>query len=295
MAGYFEVSAKTAQRTIDFFRDRMVAPLEYDASKKGYFYTDQSFDLPHFQTTQEEILSILIARNLLSQSAGGIISQSINKFSKKLFRDTRDMGLTEKRLDEAFSATWTGYSPASSDIFRSVAAALLNHHPLIFDYTSPGTAAVSNRQAEPHHLQHYMGSWVLIAWCTLRKDWRKFYLSRMENINVADEIFDPRPISEWQYQINDAFGIFQGEETQTVKLKFTPFRAGWINEQIWHSDQTMTPTPDGGLILTLPVSDFREIKLKILQFGADVEVLEPSELRNQVQDEIAKMAGVYEK
>ncbi|MFO7962876.1 MAG: hypothetical protein R6U50_03050, partial [Desulfobacterales bacterium] len=114
IVSYFEVSAKTAQRTIDFFRDRMAAPLEYDAAKKGYFYADENFDLPHFQTTQEEILSILIARNLLSQSAGGIISQSIHKFSKKLFRDTRDMGLTEKMLEEAFSAIWTGYSPASS-------------------------------------------------------------------------------------------------------------------------------------------------------------------------------------
>ena len=269
--------------------------MEYNAAKKGYFYANQNFDLPHFQTTQEEILSILIARNLLSQSAGGIISQSIHKFSKKLFRDTRNMGLTEKMLEEAFSAIWTGYSPASSDIFKAVSQAMLNHRLIKFDYNAPGTPDVSARKAEPHHMQHYMGSWVLIAWCTLRKDWRKFYLSRIETLQIEDETFTPRPLSEWQYQINESFGIFQGKETQLVKLKFNPFRSAWIKEQIWHPDQNMETTQDGALILYLPVSDFREIKLKILQFGADVEVLEPKELRNLIQDEISKMAGVYEK
>ena len=293
MANHFEVSVKTAQRAIDFLRDRMAAPLEYDASKKGYAYTDQSFELPHLHATQEEILSILIAKKLLSQSAGGIISHAINRFSKKLFQDTRNLGLTEARLEEAFSATWTGYSPASSDIFMSVATALLNHRLFTFDYAAPGADIVSSRTAEPQHLQHYMGSWVLIAWCTLRGDYRKFFLSRMKNIRVLDEPLHPRPFDEWQYQINDAFGIFQGKEIRTVELKFSPFRAAWISEQIWHPDQTMSPTPDGGLVLSLPVSDFREIKLKILQFGADVEVLAPAELRNQVQEEIAKMAGIY--
>ena len=33
--------------------------------------------------------------------------------------------------------------------------------------------------------------------------------------------------------------------------------------------------------------------MKVLQFGADVEVMEPEELREQVVDEIKKMARVY--
>ena len=37
---HFEIAQKTAQRSIDHFRDRLLAPLEYDKSHKGYFYTD---------------------------------------------------------------------------------------------------------------------------------------------------------------------------------------------------------------------------------------------------------------
>lgn len=39
LAQRFEVSGKTAQRTINFIRDRLRAPLEYDPSRRSYLYT----------------------------------------------------------------------------------------------------------------------------------------------------------------------------------------------------------------------------------------------------------------
>jgi hypothetical protein len=33
-------------KTIEYFRDRLLAPLEYDESRKGYYYTDLTFQLP---------------------------------------------------------------------------------------------------------------------------------------------------------------------------------------------------------------------------------------------------------
>ena len=41
------------------------------------------------------------------------------------------------------------------------------------------------------------------------------------------------------------------------------------------------------------MSDFREVKMEILQFGADVEVLEPDELREEVREEIKKMVKLH--
>ena len=52
LAGQFEVSSKTAQRTIVFMRDRFAAPLEYNASRRGYCYTDTRYELPRLFATQ---------------------------------------------------------------------------------------------------------------------------------------------------------------------------------------------------------------------------------------------------
>jgi len=46
LAVKFEISTKTAQRDIDFMRDRLQCPLEYDSGQKGYYYRDGTFPLP---------------------------------------------------------------------------------------------------------------------------------------------------------------------------------------------------------------------------------------------------------
>jgi predicted DNA-binding transcriptional regulator YafY len=66
---------------------------------------------------------------------------------------------------------------------------LLRQRLLKFSYLSPQAEGLSARQVEPHHLQHYMGSWVLIAYCRQRQDWRKFFLSRMRDLQSLTQIF----------------------------------------------------------------------------------------------------------
>ena len=293
LAGHFEVSLKTAQRCITHMRDRLGAPLEYSHADRGYFYYDTSFELPRFHVAQEEILAILVARRLLSHTAGGMISRAIGSFGKKLFARTGDFGLTETRLAEAFSATWTGYSPAQSAVFRQVAEALLKNRLLHFDYTSPGSGRTTTRHVEPHHLQHYMGSWILLGWCRKRSDWRKFYLARMSDLKVTAKTFTPKPARTWQNHLAGSYGIFQGGQPVQVTLRFTPFRSRWIREQLWHPDQQIREISGGGIELTFPVADFREVKMKILQFGADVQVVAPEALRQEVRQEIEKMTALY--
>jgi predicted DNA-binding transcriptional regulator YafY len=85
LAEKFEISTKTAQRSVDFMRDRIGAPLEYDQRHRGYRYSNVSFTLPSFQVSQEEMVSILLAKSLLPNSAEGLISQAIQSFGRKLF------------------------------------------------------------------------------------------------------------------------------------------------------------------------------------------------------------------
>jgi len=248
----FEVSKKTAQRNINKIKEDYNAPLEYDSKKKGYYYSNPKYSLFNFNDiTQEELLAILLAKNLLSSSAGGLISQLISEFGKKLFKQMGNIGFSEKIMDESFSTV------------------------------------------EPHHLQHYMGSWVLIAFCRMRDEWRKFHLARMSNIKTTDKIFVKRPKKEWECHIIKDFGIFFGKHQEIVTLRFNPFRARWIKDEFWHPSQKMKELEDGSLELSFPVADLREIKLKTMQYGADVEVIQPESLKMLVKEEILKMNRLY--
>jgi predicted DNA-binding transcriptional regulator YafY len=294
LAERFEVTPRTAQRDIERFRDRFSAPLEYDAERRGYYYSDTTFQIPFDQVHQQEILALLVAGNLLRQAAGGFISRAITRFGKRLLARTEKIGLSERRLAEAFSSCWYGFAPASAETFRRCADALLNNHLLAFDYRSPQHPRETTcRTVEPHHLRHHMGSWMLTAWCRARQDWRTFALSRMSGLRIEKETFAPRPPEEWRPHVEGGFGIFQGGELIPVRLRFSPFMAPWIRERHWHSEQVIAEFADGGVVLSFPVADFREVRLHILQYGAGVEVLEPAELRREIASEVREMSEIY--
>lgn len=54
----------------------------------------------------------------------------------------------------------------------------------------------------------------------------------------------------------------------------------------------MTDTADG-LILSLPVSDDRELQMKVLQFGGQARVVSPESLKNKLRTEIERMMRHY--
>lgn len=292
LAEHFEISARSAQRAISFMRDMLDAPLRYDQNERGYAYND-AFSLPDLPVSQEELLAVLLARNLLSGADSGFIGQAIQKFGRKLFHRTGDMGLSERRIRQCFSAVWHGHVSSQAAVFRLTTKALLTERPLSFIYHSPLCHRPTLRTVEPHHLQHYMGSWVLLAWCRRRQDWRLFYLARMEQASLGEQSFQRRPASAWRHLLQGGFGIFQDEETFPVTIRFTPFMAGWLREQLWHPEQIMQENDDNSLTLTVPVADLREIRMKVLQFGAEAEVLEPETLRASVREEADRLAALY--
>ena len=295
LSAHFEISIKTAQRDICFLRDRFDAPLEYEPARRGYYYTSQLYEMPCLPASQEEVLCLLLARRLLETVASGFISRELSRLEERIFSSTKVPGFCAERVETAFSSAWSGFSPAQEEIFRQTAWALLNHRTIRFTYHSPQTDAITQRTVEPHHLQHHNASWVLVAWCRMRQDWRNFLLARMRGLTLTDESFDPRPASAWRFMLHNAYGLFRGAAVRPVTLRFSPFRARWVREQHWHPDQKMTELPDGGLELTLPVADFREIKMTLLQFGADCEVVAPRALREQTAREIENMARLYRK
>jgi predicted DNA-binding transcriptional regulator YafY len=293
IARHFEVSAKTARRDIALLQDRFGAPLAFNHQGNGYAYEDVSYELPLFPASTEEMLCLLLARRLLDHAAGGFIGRELDSLREKIYAAECRLGFSSECTEGAFSAVWSGYAPAQEETFRLTAWALLNRRPIRFDYNSPSSGRSTRREAEPHHLQHYMGTWVLTAFCRRRNAWRKFLLARMRALRTLEPTFEPRPENEWRPLLDSAFGLFQGDDTTAVTLRFTPFRSRWVREQHWHPAQQMTELPDGSLELTLPVADFREIKMKILQFGADCEVLAPDVLREEIRGEIQKMKGLY--
>ncbi|CAG7647487.1 helix-turn-helix transcriptional regulator [Paenibacillus allorhizosphaerae] len=54
LARQFEISARQAQRDIEYMTESMGAPLQYVAKQRGYAYTDEAYVLPNMYMTEQE-------------------------------------------------------------------------------------------------------------------------------------------------------------------------------------------------------------------------------------------------
>jgi predicted DNA-binding transcriptional regulator YafY len=88
-------------------------------------------------------------------------------------------------------------------------------------------------------------------------------------------------------------GYFLTHTAFEVVLRFDPFIARFVRNEIWHDRQQVEDAADGSLILTLPVADLIEIKMKVLKYGPHVEVVAPDALRREVIEEAEVIVRNY--
>jgi len=315
LAGKFEISRRQAAREIEFMRLFLGAPIEYSAERNGYYYSDDNFQFPGLWVSEEEIVSLVVARRLAAALPDRNLKRKFDLFLEKI---SRDMDLDLLRLEGKVSLKNVRYSRVEPAVFQAVLLALVRERQLAITYASgyaeretrrtapqgdsglaartvpQGDAGLAARTVDPLHLLVYMGNWHLIAWCHQRQAVRDFLLSRVKAAEMlASSAANPVAPDEIRERIEKRYGIFLDGPEQWVVLRFTPAGARLVRDQIWFPGQKCEDRPDGGLVLRFPVADFREVVRDILPFAAEVEVLEPPELRELVAKTIEKMAGMY--
>jgi len=284
VAREFEVSVATAKRDINYLRDRLLAPLSWDSRQNGYYYGEEGFSLP-FENSPK-IVFLLAMLNKLAEEAG----------LKKL----PEVGLLENRLATMLSpdyetlidslyCEWIEIESIDHRIFSSIIEAVVRKKIICLGYRS-SKGKNSSRNVAPRQIINYQGRWYLRAFCYLRKDTRLFHIGRINSAKITRDTVPTEPGEA--DQVGQSFGIFKGEPRYLAKILFTSTAAELVHNQHWHKDQQMITVREG-VELHLPVSDDREIVMKILQYGAMARPLSPPELVTRVQNEIDAMAKLY--
>jgi predicted DNA-binding transcriptional regulator YafY len=289
----FEISTKTAQRDIDFMRNRLHCPLRYDKKEKGYYYEDATFSLPMTYLSSIELSSLMIARKMLRDLSGGYLGEELSSILIKITSVlTRHAGLDEK-MDEPFTFHMIEYSPTSEKVFRTVWEGCLKRRSLSFVYYSPAMEESRERRVDPYHLLNYMGTWHLIGYCHLRQEIRDFSLSRISEPRLLEGAFQLPVEFDFQEYFLSTFGLYKGKSKEKVTLRFSPGKSKWIKDQIWHKDQKVNHLKDGSMEISFPVSDFSEIQREVLKHGSDVEVIKPKALRRLIKSEAQAIVRKY--
>lgn len=290
LAEKFEISGRQAARDIDFMKNFFSAPIEYARERNGYYYTEEGFALPNIWLGQEEIVALIISKRISTAIPDQRLKKKIDFYFRKIAGSTDfDFEDLEKRV----SLKNIHYYTVAPEIFASCAFALARNRKVRIKYRSAYRDECNEREISPLHLLLYLGNWHLIAHCHSRGDLRDFVLSRVTEMEIlADLVSDELRARDIKGMIDKHYGIFLHGEEKLVKVRFRGRSVGIVRDQSWFAGQQLVEEKDS-LLLSFPVTDYREVLGDILRFGADAEVLEPAELRGLIREAAASMSHLY--
>ncbi|MBI2960115.1 MAG: WYL domain-containing transcriptional regulator [Betaproteobacteria bacterium] len=289
-------SKATAYRLIRALEDHLGAPIERNGELGGFRYRKagdgRSFELPGLWFTAEELQALIVFQRLLGSLDSGLLEEHLSPLAARL-----DQLLQHKRLGlgeagRRIRILAMAARPAGK-WFQVAAGGVLQRRQLRIRYHSRSRDQVTERTVSPQRMTHYRDNWYLDAWDHLRKGLRSFSVDRLRHAAALKERARDIPERELDEHYASAYGIFAGRADKTAVLRFSAERARWVAEERWHPEQAGKFLTDGRYELRIPYRDSRELVMDILRYGAEVEVVEPESLRNEVARRLAAALTSY--
>jgi proteasome accessory factor B len=279
LARDLEVSTKSIHRDLEFMRDRLELPLEYDGRRYGYYYTQEVSSFPTLQITEGELFALLVAEKALQQYRGTNFEKPLVSAFKKMaasLPDTISLNLAD--WEQTISFRTSAEPILNLEIFDVLAKATANRQQVTLQYRKPGQQKTEPRLVDPYHLANINGEWFLFAYDHLRKDIRTFVPPRIRAVEPTGKTFLRPQKFSLEKTLRDSFGVHSGQGVFDVVIHFNEFAAEYIREKRWHPSQQLRELKEGGVELRLKLSSLGEIERWILGWGANAIVVQPPEL-----------------
>ena len=290
-----EVATKTVQRDIDFMRDQMDLPIEFDFRRNGFHYTAPVENFPTVQVTEQELIALFVAEKALAQYKGTPFEKPLHAAFQKLTEGLNDtVSFRWADIDAAISFRSIGTTVADLELFETVSRAVLRSQELELQYRKLGSSKHEPRRLQPYHLGCIENQWYLLAYDQDRQQMRTFVLARMKEVRPTGKRFSrPADFSVTKH-LGDSFGVFNdGGKPQEIRIRFDSFAARLVRERQWHASQKIKELDDGDIELTLKLGNLPEIHRWVLSWGEHARVIAPKELRDRIAKTVEALSGLY--
>lgn len=143
----------------------------------------------------------------------------------------------------------------------------------------------------PYCVKYFKQRWYLLGDSDLGL--RIYSLDRFVDMEELEEHFEITKGFDAEEYFGNYFGVIIGEEPEDVKIRVVPDQVKYFRTLPLHGSQRETVQEDGSSVFSYHIAPTFDFVQEILSHGADVEVLEPAELRESIADIIAGMASRY--
>jgi len=287
LAAEWETSTRTIQRDIDYIKYELDAPLEYNASKRGYAYTNASWFLPAVMLTEGDLLALLIGEQAMAMYCGTPVAKDLQRIYGKLSELLpEEISIGQDFIASRFSFFNPPSRPILPQVWRKVLHTVLHHKVLEINYHSATTGKKKMHVLHPYHVLNMEGDWYLLAHSEKQGELRQFALSRILSASCNAHKFTIPDSFVLDEALRSRFGRYLHQDGPKkkirVKLLIDKTLNRYIHEKQWHPEQTLTNRKNGSVELMIPVASTVDLESWILSLGEYVSVLTPKSLKDKI-------------
>lgn len=302
LAGELEVSWRTVMRDLDFLRDDECVPIEYDASRKGFFLSDSTWHLPPLTLSAQEVFAFSVGRKALEAFEGTPLDMGMRSVLNKITSSLQgNITIDIESLTDDMTILREDYVIQDRDTWERVAGFLNRREWMKIRYQR-FDGEIKKYQLAPYHLIFYHGNWYVLgargaAASKKGIDLREvatFAMSRMQRIEGTGNHFKTPRSFDPRKHIEASFGIVRGEQVFKVRILFSRKVATYIRERQWHPTQKITNRRDGSIVLSMETAGWKELIRWILSWQPDAKVLSPRRLKERVELKMRQALGIQQ-
>ena len=276
---HFEVSQRTIYRDIDTLCQAGI-PIYTTKGKGGGIALMDNFVLNKSVLSEQEQNEILAALSGFKVATNTASNQVLHKLGA-LF------GNKSTEWIEVDFSNWNNNEPDKNK-FNLIKETILNHKVITFHYYN-SNGQDSHRTIEPYKLLFRGQAWYLFGYCRSKKESRYFKISRIRDLQVADEEFEQRQSDA--KPVNTSAKVLNPPMISVV-LKLDSKIAYRIYDEF--PGENIHKTPDGSYIVKTMFQSGSWLMGYLMSFEDHLEILEPSQLRDEITDKFKKALSKYD-
>jgi len=291
------MSTRTVRRDLNALETELEMPVWTEDGRWGI---DADAFLPPLRLTLHEAMAVFLASRVVTRYA--------DKYDPNLgaaFGKLAEVVPSAIRAHVEHTLSVLASRPREERFNRHVAdltRAWAERRVVTFDYAPARYADAGEREPRKAIVRPYLlepsletHALYLIGFDETRDAIRTFKVERILDLALTPRQFEPAEGADVESVLGRAWDIIADQPDTTVRLRFAPTVAARVREATWHPTQQLEEEPDGSLLWTGRVAGTIEIRLWILRWGDDVEVLEPQTLRDDVAATLRRALERYER
>lgn len=259
--------------------------------RRYYRYADTNYSIWKNDLTKQQLEQLKSLMLLLQQFHGlpqfervqEVINQLEEKYKFKL------------PSPEKVIAFDTNEEAAGLKLISPLFDAIISKQPLRITYEPYGKKAYKSI-VHPYFIKQYNNRWFLLGYTSdgVHDNIVNMSFDRIKKISHAAVPFIDNTEYDFEDYFDDYVGVTKtGAALQKIVLQVAPNRLPYIISKPLHHSQRNHRASKG--IIELIVAPNRELYQLLLQYGPDIEVIEPAEIRLKMADYAQQMAEKYNK